>query len=274
MRPVTLIEGAHIGEIPPTPLTPLTDLSPIKQAAELLVKFAKHYGIPTGYKQEQNGRLVHSIAPNPKTEFDQISSSSKIDLQLHTETAFHPFKPSHLLLMCLRGDENALTTYALVDEIVESLDDWTVDQLCRDAYITSVDDSFRQNGEPDQEIRMPILKKTEDGYEMCFDEFLMRGIDDESNVALINLKTEIPNHVQSIALKTADVLVLDNRKTIHGRKAFKPRYDGTDRWLLRTLVVDRCPPTAQQKILDHMVITTDFGFKVHFGEHPYNWGRK
>lgn len=274
MDSVTLIKGALIGEIPPTPLTPLTRLDDIKQASELLVKFARHYGIPTGYKQEQNGRLVHSIAPNPKTEFSQISSSSKTDLELHTETAFHPYKPSHLLLMCLRGDEQAKTTYAVVDDIVSGLDDWTINQLCRKAYITSVDESFRQNGEPDQIITMPILRINEDGFEMCFDEFLMRGLDDDAEVALINLRTEIPNHVQEIALETADVLVIDNRKTIHGRKAFQPRYDGTDRWLLRTLVVDKCPPTSQQIFLEHMIITTDFGQEVFFGDHPYNWGRK
>jgi len=274
MNPVTLIEGALIGDIPPTPITPLTKLDEIKQATDLLVKFSRHYGIPTGYKQEQNGRLVQSICPNPRTEFSQISSSSKIDLQLHTETAFHPFKPSHLLLMCLRGDSKAFTTYAIVEDIVAGLDDWTISQLCRNAYITSVDDSFRQNGEPDQVITMPILKITEDGFEMCFDEFLMRGIDDDAEVALINLKTEIPNHIQQIALKTADVLVLDNRKTIHGRKSFQPRYDGTDRWLLRTLVVDRCPPTSQQIFDEHMIITTDFSEEVFFNQHPYNWGRK
>jgi alpha-ketoglutarate-dependent taurine dioxygenase len=27
--------------------------------------------------------------------------------------------------------------------------------------------------------------------------------------------------------------VLDNRKTVHGRKPFTPRYDGRDRWFQR-----------------------------------------
>ncbi|MFN9955619.1 MAG: hypothetical protein ACK55I_21180, partial [bacterium] len=62
MDAVTIVKGAHIGFIPPTPITPLSDLRDVQQACDLLVKFARHYGIPTGYKQEQNGRLIQSIA--------------------------------------------------------------------------------------------------------------------------------------------------------------------------------------------------------------------
>lgn len=274
MDSVVLIEGAEIGEIPPTPLNPLTDLSSVAKACALLKKISKHFGIPTGYKQEQNGRLIHSITPDPKTEYIQISSSSKTELQLHTETAFHPFKPSHILLMCLRGDQNAYTTYALVDEIVEELDDWTISQLSRNAFLTSIDESFRQNGEQNIQLKTSILKKSDSGYEMRFDEFFMEGIDDNAKIALINLKTKIPKLIQSIALKTGDVLILDNKKTIHGRKPFQPRYDGTDRWILRTLVVDQCPPMSQQIHDGHMIITTDFTRETTLDEHPYNWGRK
>ena len=30
--------------------------------------------------------------------------------------------------------------------------------------------------------------------------------------------------------------MVDNRVTVHGRTAFRPRYDGRDRWLQRTFV--------------------------------------
>lgn len=258
MDSVVLIEGAEIGQIPPTPLTPSVDLSSVAKACALLKKISRHFGTPTGYKQEQNGRLIHSITPDPQTEYIQISSSSKTELQLHTETAFHPFKPSHILLMCLRGDQNAYTTYALVDEIVKELDEWTINQLSRNAFLTSIDESFRQNGEQNIQLKTQILKKLDTGYEMRFDEFFMEGIDDDAKSALISLRTIIPKLTKSIALKTGDVLILNNKKTIHGRKPFQPRYDGTDRWVLRTLVVDECPPMSQQIHDDHMIITTDF----------------
>ncbi|MEK8144495.1 TauD/TfdA family dioxygenase [Streptomyces sp. M10(2022)] len=33
-----------------------------------------------------------------------------------------------------------------------------------------------------------------------------------------------------------DLVIIDNRVTVHGRTAFHPRYDGADRWLQRTYV--------------------------------------
>ncbi|MBJ7505663.1 MAG: TauD/TfdA family dioxygenase, partial [Ilumatobacteraceae bacterium] len=33
------------------------------------------------------------------------------------------------------------------------------------------------------------------------------------------------------------ILVIDNHRAVHGRTSFTPRYDGTDRWLKRALVV-------------------------------------
>jgi L-asparagine oxygenase len=60
---------------------------------------------------------------------------------------------------------------------------------------------------------------------------------------------------QEIVLKTGDLLVIDNRNTIHGRKPFQPRYDGTDRWVQRVLVRKELPPDDQ---IDGHIITTEF----------------
>jgi L-asparagine oxygenase len=58
---------------------------------------------------------------------------------------------------------------------------------------------------------------------------------------------------QEIVLKTGDLLVIDNRNTIHGRKPFQARYDGADRWVQRILVRKELPPADQ--IDGHMIIT-------------------
>ena len=253
----TLTKKIDIGQIPPTPTENIYDTSIVAEACAQLKKYAYKYGIPTGYKQEQDGRLINSVLPNPKTEFQQISSSSKVNLELHTETAFHPYKPSHVLLLCLRGDHQAPTTFAIVDEIVESLDDETVALLKQPLYITAIDDSFRTHGEPNKSIVMPILKEDEHGLSICFDEFFMRGETFQAQEALDKLKIAITKKTREIVLEAGDLFVLDNRKTIHGRKPFSPRYDGTDRWVLRCLVVDRMPPDTQFVYENHMMITTE-----------------
>jgi L-asparagine oxygenase len=54
-------------------------------------------------------------------------------------------------------------------------------------------------------------------------------------------------------LEAGDLLIIDNNKTIHGRKPFQPRYDGTDRWVQRMLVRKELPPREQMN--GHIVIT-------------------
>jgi len=44
-----------------------------------------------------------------------------------------------------------------------------------------------------------------------------------------------------VVLDDGDLLVIDNDRAVHGRTAFTPRYDGTDRWLRRALVVTSLP---------------------------------
>lgn len=252
----TLIKGVNIGEIPPTP-TSLDEVPELPHAYKELKKIAYRHGLPTAYKQEQSGRLVQHIFPIQKTESTQISSSSKIDLELHTETAFHIYSPSHVLLMCLREDLNAATTFATVDDIVSSLDEETIFYLKEPLFVTAIDESFRTHGEPNKNILLPILTETAEGLNICFDEFFMRGKTFQAQEALDKLLKSIKEHTKEIVLQTGDVLILDNRKLVHGRKSFKAKYDGTDRWLLRMLVVSKMPPETQYVYDDHMIIITE-----------------
>lgn len=252
----TLIKGVEIGLIPSTP-TSMTDIPEVKQAEIALKKIAYRYGLPTAYKQEQSGRLTQHIFPIQKKETLQISSSSKIDLQLHTESAFHPYAPSFVILMCLREDLNAATTFATVEDIIASLDEETLFYLKEPLFVTAIDESFRTHGEPNKNILLPILTEKEDNLQICFDEFYMRGKTLQAQEALDKLLEAIKKNTKEIILQTGDVLIFDNRKLVHGRRSFKARYDGTDRWLLRMVVLDKMPPDTQYVYDDHMILLTE-----------------
>jgi alpha-ketoglutarate-dependent taurine dioxygenase len=243
-----------IGEIPSTPSTPYT-AEETEVADNMLLLIASTIGSPVSYKQEQDGRLIQNIVPVFKTESQQISTSSKVTLQLHTETAFHPYRPDFVLLMCLRGDKTAFTTYADISDIVECLSPAAVEELKKPQFITKVDDSFRMHGEPDVELTKAILSEDEDGFQICFDEFFMRGKTQEANDALDELIIAIAKCTQKVALEAGDVMVIDNRRTVHGRLPFSPRYDGYDRWVKRLMVVSELPPDSER---DGFIVTTEF----------------
>jgi L-asparagine oxygenase len=242
---VTITRGIDVGDVPRTPTKQWFNLT-LTKPRRILLEAASFYGFPIAFTQEQNGALIQNVYPAKNTETQQISSSSKVELGLHTETAFHRYKPTAVLLLCLRGDLNAVTTYADVTEIVRHLSPETLTILTKPMFTTSIDESFRTNGESDLEIVCSILKESQETptYEICYDEALMKGLNEQATNALGELKQAIDKSIQEITLDTGDLLVMDNTRVIHGRLPFKARYDGTDRWLQRVFAINQLPPKS------------------------------
>lgn len=254
---VKLYRNLEVGDIGPTPAVPFISDSELLTEKKTLMAFGSWFGRPIAYKQEQGGQLIQHVLPVFKTEHGQISTSSKSNLELHTETAFHPFKPSYVLLLCLRGDENAVTTYANSEDIIKKISKKSLELLQQPIYVTRVDDSFRSNGEPDFEMVVRILKKnSDDGFDITYDRYFMRGTTEEAQEALDEFNQAISQSIQDIVLEKGDLLVIDNRTTVHGRKPFAARYDGTDRWVMRLLVADYSIPRQH---LSGSTIITNFG---------------
>lgn len=253
---VKIIEDVEIGDIPPTPAIPIIDDLRTPVASAKLVELAGFYGYPISYRQEQGGRLIQNIVPVHKTESQQISTSSKVELYLHTETAFHPYKPSHVILMCLRGDNTAMTTYSVLDDILSEISEDEISILMTPTFTTSLDDSFMMHGEPDFTFDItPLSRERSGNYVFTFDWALMKGKTVEAQSALSAVRAAISKTTKEVALKSGDVMVIDNKTSVHGRKPFQPRYDGTDRWVKRILTIDKLPP---KRYMDEHVIDFDF----------------
>ena len=252
---VSVYDDIVLGFVPSTPATPYGEEVPTLSADDSLIEFAMTLGYPVGYAQEQEGRIIQNIVPVHKTEHAQISTSSKSELALHTETAFHPYKPDYVLLLCVRSDPSAETTYANLDDILSKLDKDTIRTLMNPWYLTGIDESFRTHGEPDMQVSLSVLGVSDSGWELTYDATVMTGINNAARNALVELSRAVDASVQAIALKTAQLLVMDNKTTVHGRRPFQPKYDGRDRWLKRALVVKNLPPEDEY---EDGVITTKF----------------
>ena len=255
---ISLLQHQSIGDIPPTPFMSSLSDSATPTTHALLYSVARSLGHPVGYLQEQQGKIIHDIVPIKKTETAQMSTSSVVTLDLHTESCFHPYLPDYVLLLCLRDDPSAATTYADLEDIIPDLGIDCLDILTKPWFLTSVDESFRTNGEPDQPRNIPILTKQKNNtYRLRYDQAVMVGTKKEAVWALSVLNNAINKHIKEVILKTGDLLIIDNSTTIHGRKPFKARYDGTDRWLQRLLVrknVENLPHIHCAKT-GHLIIT-------------------
>ena len=79
-----VLRGYYVDPKAP-PATPLSkDKVPAtRKIDDMVISLANSYGWPIAYAQEQSGRLIHNLFPIKSSEAEQISSSSKVELQLH-----------------------------------------------------------------------------------------------------------------------------------------------------------------------------------------------
>jgi L-asparagine oxygenase len=252
-----LLRGVPIGDVPATPPTPTSPTSKDLTSEFSLLTVARRLGQPVGYAPEHGGRIVQNIVPTAAGADRQVSTSSRVTLMFHTETAFHPHRPRYLLLLCLRGDPGATTTLASIHEIVRSLPPEVVDVLFQPRFRTAVDASFLGGRENVLGPPRPILTGTVDEPTFVFDADLMVGVDDEAQRAVAAVADAIDANHASVVLEAGDLLVVDNALAVHGRSPYSPRFDGTDRWLQRTFVVADLAPSAADRA--GRVITTHFG---------------
>lgn len=241
-----------LGHIPATPSIPISEKCDLEIPKNILLSEASKFGYPISFIQEQKGYLIQNIIPVFKTETEQISTSSKVELALHTEAAFHPHKPDYVMLLCLRGDDSAATTLACVDKIISLLDRDTIDCLSQPWFVTGVDKSFERPFDNNfSDITTPILffDKNKNEYKMIYDHDLMKPTNNFAGLALELFNDAIKNSIEEVYLSAGDLLLIDNSKVIHGRKPFQPKYDGTDRWLQRLLVKKEVESIKNKKLI-------------------------
>ena len=252
-----LLRNVEIGDVPPTPSSPREASSKDLRSEFVLLTMARCLGQPVGYRPEHNGSLVQNIVPVRGSEGIQISTSSRVELQFHTETAFHPHKPRYLLLLCLRGDLQAGTLVASVYDIVKRLSPSDLVVLRQPKFRTAVDQSFLNGAASGLGVAGPILSGSESDLTFVYDADLMVGVDTSAQDVLERLARAVKESSRCVVLEAGDLLVIDNNVAVHGRTPFVARFDGTDRWIQRTFVVSDLSPSASDR--DGRIITTTFG---------------
>lgn len=252
-----VLRGVPVGALPHTPEAPTAPTAKDPLTEFVLMVVARRLGQPVGYLPEHGGDLVQNLVPTKANAHRQVSTSSGVDLMFHTEAAFHPHRPKFLLLLCLRGDEQAVTTLSSIHEVMPLLPPKVVDVLFQPRFRTAVDESYlhgRTNvlGEP-----IPVLRGDRGRPTMVFDEDLMVGTDPEADDALRALGEMVRAHHTGLSLQAGDLLVVDNDVAVHGRSSYSPRWDGFDRWIQRAMAVtDLTPSNGERR---GRVIVTEFG---------------
>lgn len=252
-----VLRGLPVGKLPPTPDSPTAHFDKPLVSEFTLLTVARCLGQPVGYEPEHGGDLIQNLVPTKSNADRQVSTSSKVQLMFHTEAAFHPHRPKYLLLLCLRGDENAYTTLSSIFEVLPNLSERVIDTLFQPRFRTAVDESYLHERSNVLGPPMPVLRGERTRPTMVFDADLMVGIDEEADQALRALSDAVEAQHTGVALRAGDLLVVDNNVAVHGRSPYQPRFDGYDRWLQRSMVVADLTASAGER--NGRVIVTRFG---------------
>ena len=253
-----LIRGFPIDEaaIGPTPLDWAGGCapSPTLRPEMFLALCGTLLGDLVAWSSEQNGHLIHNVLPIKEHEISQLGWGSDVEFICHVEDAFSPYSPDYLGLMCMRNPEETGTNISAVADL--DLDALDVDALFGenfavrpdDAHLTQDEDPSRRDAHLDishqnrlEEIRNP--KKTaiffgdrRSPYIRLDPPYMSAIGGPSSKKAFDGLMASLQEHKQQCRLHPGDILLIDNFRVVHGREAFKARYDGTDRWLKRIKV--------------------------------------
>jgi Fe(II)/alpha-ketoglutarate-dependent arginine beta-hydroxylase len=213
----------------------------------LLILFSSLLGDPFGWATQQNGKLIHDVLPIKGHEHEQLGSSSEAPLTWHTEDAFHPLRGDFLSFACLRNPYSAATMIGYADSL--DLPDVTRSILFEERFGIRPDESHlaKNNSPRDMAIFEQVneMKGSPPPVALLFGEPAHPYIradpyfttvepgDHEAQDALDNLVSEMDRKIFDLELQDGDFCFLDNFRAVHGRKPFKARHDGTDRWLKR-----------------------------------------
>ena len=204
-----------------------------------------------GWATKQNGQIIHQILPIAGDEGKQLSSGSGVELSWHVEDGPDQERADFIILGCLRNPTFVPTKLAVASHLELEADAYGL--LSEHAFDLAVDVSHAQANNPSISDRsfpsadaaadttnfrtVPVLLGNDDHKYLIFDpEYMSHGKTPEHRKALERMTDEIEKQKLEIALHPGDVLVIDNFRTVHGRSKYEARFDGYDRWLVRTMV--------------------------------------
>ncbi len=210
---------------------------PVAQnAALLLVGIMTVFGEPFNYRSLWDGQLVQNIIPVRGAEYNQTSQGSRGTLDWHVEDGFRDDRCDYAGLLCLRGDPAVGSMYSQAKDLRLPPG---LEATLRDKRFKLRPDTAHVFTGDVAERHIAVLTGPTAEPEICYDTHHISPIDSndtEASDALRELHACLDDCRGIHVMEKGDVLIFDNRRVVHARGPFVPRFDGTDRWLMRTMV--------------------------------------
>lgn len=201
-----------------------------------LLGMASILGEVFAFRSQHEGNVVQNIVPIASDSHEQVGTGSQVFLMWHTEDAFHQLRADFIGLLCMRSDPMAATTFASLRRMI--IPDRYRRVLFEPKFQAGIDKAHGGSGRPEDGPTIPILSgRYEDPY-IRVDTSCICALPghNDAQEALEYLQQAMTDAGRQYVMEAGDLLFMDNFRLVHGRTAFIPRFDGSDRWLQRVSI--------------------------------------
>ncbi|MEO3803145.1 TauD/TfdA family dioxygenase [Nonomuraea sp. B1E8] len=190
------------------------------------------------YASLQDGRLVEDLLPIAGLEDAQLGLSSLGGFALHVDDPFDDDRCDFFGLLAMRNPDRTETMLASIEEA--DLSGLDMDVLFEPRFTIQVDSEHLEGMGATEEVTLqrPVLSGSRSAPTLCLDWAYTDAVpgDDRAQTALADLRSRMEAVMTTVALEPGDLLIIDNYRSVHGRRPFRARYDGADRWLRHVMV--------------------------------------
>lgn len=146
---------------------------------------------------------------------------------------FSPCFPDYVMFLCLRNPDLVPLLISAPDSPVPG-EMW--DLLSKPGFPHRASPSHGGDDAPAAWVRILFGQARAPGIRVNLANLDRSGLGGPGRDAVCALETMLRRNATEISLHVADCVILDNVRTVHGRKPFQARFDGSDRWLKRAIV--------------------------------------
>jgi len=200
-----------------------------------------------GYSRKNGGRIFRSVSPTEIALSQLGSQGSARELPLHIDNADlffpEPFERRHyrrsasaryIGWVVVNADSSAPMEYTFIDDAVRlHTFERDIEVLQQPLFDAVSPDSV---GKETANENVPLLLRESDGgFISRFHGAKIRPRSFDAQVAFDRFSLTVKREEirRRMFVQSGDVVILDNFKALHGRKAFLARRDGTDRQMIR-----------------------------------------
>lgn len=250
------VDDAAVGPTPEHWDRPVFPDSQTAESDRYMALCALALGEPFAWATLQRGRMIQDVFPIRGDEKRLNGHGSDVFLVFHTDDAFHPRTCDYLLLFGVRNHDRVPTRVASARDLRLDPDHRRLLSEAR-FHIEPDEEHIRQlaarrPGHPalERAIRMrdepqpvSVLSGVSDHPYLRYDRGYMHCAERGGRGAaaaldaLDALDAELERVSSPVVVAQGTLLILDNKVAAHARDAFTARYDGTDRWLRKIIVL-------------------------------------